>query len=223
MAAYQAAKAQAGRDADAQVKLALWCEAHGLSAERIKHLTLATLLDPSNAAARGLLGLVAYQGKWSGPTRSAAGQRDPARKAALREYLERRARTPDRAEDHWKLALWCDQNGLKPQAVAHLHRVVELDPRREAAWKRLGFKKQNGQLGQARRRRGREGRARGPDARRTSHWKPRLEKWRDGLAGRDRSRRAAAEEALGQMTDPAPCPWSGWSSSGATSPTSESP
>src|SRR5690349_15624255 len=41
LATYEAARARAGQDADAQVKLALWCEAHGLSAERLKHLTLA--------------------------------------------------------------------------------------------------------------------------------------------------------------------------------------
>src|SRR5271157_2608279 len=67
LAAYHEAATRAGRDANAQVKLALWCEAHGLSAERIKHLALATLSDPGNAAARGLLGLVRYQGKWQRP------------------------------------------------------------------------------------------------------------------------------------------------------------
>src|SRR3954449_5931865 len=107
--AYEAAKQQAERTADAQVKLALWCEAHGLSAERLKHLTLATLLDPSHAAARGLLGLVSYGGKWQHPDE--AGRQvaeEPARKAALREYLELRSKTPDRADDQWRLSLWCD-------------------------------------------------------------------------------------------------------------------
>ncbi len=60
LSAYEAAQAKVGRDADAHVKLALWCEAHGLTAERIKHLMLATLINPSNATARGLLGLVAH-------------------------------------------------------------------------------------------------------------------------------------------------------------------
>ena len=56
--AYRAAAARAGRDADAQVRLALWCEARGLSAERLKHLALAVMADPNHATARGLLGLV---------------------------------------------------------------------------------------------------------------------------------------------------------------------
>ena len=56
LAAYQEAATKAGRDANAQVKLRSWCESHGLSAERIKHLALATLSDPTNAAARRLAG-----------------------------------------------------------------------------------------------------------------------------------------------------------------------
>src|SRR5262245_54452537 len=94
LAAYRAANAKAERTADAHVKLALWCEAHGLDAERLKHLTLATLLDPSHAAARGLLGLVSQGDKWQRPDEaSRQAAEDPARMAALREYLERRTRT----------------------------------------------------------------------------------------------------------------------------------
>ncbi len=56
--AYQAAKAAAGRTPDDQVRLAYWCEAHGLGAERMRHLAQAVLADPNHFAARGLLGLV---------------------------------------------------------------------------------------------------------------------------------------------------------------------
>src|SRR3954466_12122535 len=87
---YEAALAEVGRTADAQVKLALWCEAHGLSAERLKHLTLATLLDPGHAAARGLLGLISYQGRWTRPEEvGRAEQADPARSQLFKEYLDR--------------------------------------------------------------------------------------------------------------------------------------
>ncbi|MEO6808429.1 MAG: hypothetical protein ABI353_04895, partial [Isosphaeraceae bacterium] len=60
MKAYQDAKAQAGRDPEKHVQLALWCEAHGLSNERLVHLARAVLADPTNAATRGLMGLVPY-------------------------------------------------------------------------------------------------------------------------------------------------------------------
>ena len=40
--------------------------------------------------------------------------------------------------------MWCEQNDLKSQATAHLFRTVQLDPSRDSAWKRLGFKRING-------------------------------------------------------------------------------
>src|SRR5205823_4762572 len=92
--AYETAETDAGHDAKAHVRLALWCEAHGLTSERMKHLALAVLYDPSNALARGLMGLVAYQGKWERP--EVVGRRieeDPARRELIREYLDRRAQT----------------------------------------------------------------------------------------------------------------------------------
>src|SRR5689334_17826626 len=85
--AYEEARAKVGRDADAQVKLALWCEAHGLTAERVKHLALAVLADPTNATARGLMGLVAYRGKWERPERvSDRVKADEAETAKLADY-----------------------------------------------------------------------------------------------------------------------------------------
>ena len=204
--AYQEAKAKVGHDADAQVKLALWCEAHGLSAERIKHLTLATLANPGNAAARGLLGLVLYQGKWQRPDDvSRQAHDDPARQAILKEYLARRVRAADKPDDHWRLALWCDENGLKEQTTIHLRRVVTLDPKREAAWRRLGFKKQGSQWvkpelaaaektefeAQTPRQQDLEAKARTPGRRAECPLK---------------GKSAAAEEALGEITDPCAVP-----------------
>ncbi len=93
LAAYEAAKTGVGHDPDAHVRLALWCEAHGLRAERIKHLALAVLHDPSHAMARGLMGLVAYRGRWQRP--DAVGERikeDAELNTALAEYNARRAK-----------------------------------------------------------------------------------------------------------------------------------
>ena len=64
---YQAAAAKASRDPQAHLELAIWCEAHGMEAERLKHLTLASSIDPHNAAARGMMGLVPYRGQWLPP------------------------------------------------------------------------------------------------------------------------------------------------------------
>ena len=97
-AAYQSAAAKAGKNAVAHVQLALWCEAHGLSAERTKHLNLAISLDPANTLARGLLGLVAFQGKWTNPKQVEQEiQDDPKYQALFREYQDRRVHTPQRS------------------------------------------------------------------------------------------------------------------------------
>src|SRR5262245_4768806 len=86
---YEVARRQAGRDASAHVRLALWCEAHGLTAERMEHLRQAAALDPRNAVARGLMGLVDYKGKWERPE---AVQKhvhtDADYQNLIREYLD---------------------------------------------------------------------------------------------------------------------------------------
>jgi Pretoxin HINT domain len=201
-AAYRAAAEKAGKDAGAHVRLALWCEAHGMTAERMKHLATAVLHDPGNAMARGLLGMVAYNGKWERPdevTREAKD--DPKRRALMQEYLDRRAKTPEVADAHLKLADWCEQNGLKPQATAHYQRVLRLDPRREAAWRHLGFKKVGGrwvnpeQLAAERTRVEEQQRA-------DRRWKPILERARAGLQSKTASRRADAEQVLSRITEP---------------------
>jgi hypothetical protein len=215
--AYEAARKEAGRDAKSQIGLALWCEAHGMTAERMKHLAAAVLQDPSNALARGLMGLIAHDGKWERPEDIAReAKQDPKRQALMQEYLERRAKAPDKADEQWKLALWCDQYGLKEQAIAHFHAVLRLDSRREGAWRHLGFKKVGGRWVKpewqeaARLEADEQGRA-------NKRWKPILERWRTGLSSRDRARRAEAEAGLTSVTDPRAVPmvWAVFVSRGA--------
>ena len=135
-------RASAGRDADAQVRLALWCEAHGLERERLKHLAMAVLADPSNVMARGLMGLVEYGGKWKRPEAVAdAIKADVKHADLLAEYAGRRVRTPVKPDAQWKLALWCEEKGLRDKARAHLATVVRLDPTHAEAWKKLGYRK----------------------------------------------------------------------------------
>ena len=91
--AYEALRLKAGKAPQAQVKLALWCEAHGLDAERLKHLAQAVLADPGNATARGLLGLVRFGGRWGSP--ETIGERvraDGDRAARLADYNGRRVK-----------------------------------------------------------------------------------------------------------------------------------
>jgi Pretoxin HINT domain len=101
MKAYAAEKAAASRDANGQVTVALWCESHRLEPERIKHLALAVLSDPKHAAARGLMGLLPYQGKWETPDSVGAKiQADAKLSAKLAEYNARRDRLDALARGH---------------------------------------------------------------------------------------------------------------------------
>ncbi len=186
--AYEAAKTQAGHDAKAHVRLALWCEAHGMSAERMKHLAMAVLYDPSNALARGLMGLVAYQGKWERPEAIQQEiQDDPTRHNLIREYLERRALAPRKPDAQARLATWCEQKGLKEQAIAHFTEAVRLDPSREATWRHLGYKKQGSRWIKAD-----ELAADRLAADRQRHadkqWEPKLKRLRESLESKDPAR-----------------------------------
>jgi Pretoxin HINT domain len=199
---YREARAQAGRSPEEQVKLALWCEAHGLTAERLHHLTLAVLADPKNVVARGLMGLVSHDGRWQRPEAVSEKARADADLAArLADYNGRRARTPDQADAQWKLALWCEENGLRSEATAHFLAVVRLDPSRENAWKKLGCKKYEGRwLNDA----AIAAEKAEVEAQKLAEkkWKPLLEKYRDALKGKDQAKRLEAEKALDDLTDP---------------------
>jgi hypothetical protein len=200
-ATYEQLRAAAGRDAEAQVKLALWCEAHGLEKERLRHLAVATMADPSHALARGLMGLVEYNGKWKRPEAVARDLKtDMARADLLAEYNGRRVKAAVTVAAQHKLALWCEEKGLKDEARAHLATVVRLDPNHADAWKRLGYKKVgNNWTTDAQ-----------SVAQKTEHtvqqeadkrWKPRLEHLRDALSHKG-VKKDEAERELATLTDP---------------------
>jgi Pretoxin HINT domain len=138
--AYETARNSAGRDADAHTRLALWCEARGMDAERIKHLTIAVLVEPSHAVARGLLGRVADGKDWRKPEQiSKRIGDDPNLSATLAKYRLKRARTLLTVDAQWELAAWCEQHGLKPESKAHYSAVTRFDPARADAWRKLGY------------------------------------------------------------------------------------
>lgn len=195
-AEYEAARATFGTGADDQVRLALWCEEHGLEAERNRHLARAVLIDPSNTRARALLGQVADdRGHWHGPEAA----RGPS-VARLAEYNGRRARMEDTADGHWKLALWCEQVGLGQEALAHFTTVTRLDPDRAAAWKRLGFRQFRGRWATGEEI-AREKAESEDQARADRHWRSRLERLRNSLFDRDPDRRALSEREISGIDD----------------------
>jgi hypothetical protein len=195
-----AATADAGRDADSHVRLALQCERQGMTSERLRHLVMAVLIEPSHAVARGLMGMVQVDGRWRRPDQSATlAQSDAEQATVLAEYNTRRARMHNTADDHWQMALWCADHGLGPEAAAHFTAVTRLDPRRDAAWKHLGFAKHNGrwktadQIAAERVERDAQNAA-------DRHWRPRLRQWRQDL--NNSAKRVQADTALSKVTDP---------------------
>ncbi|WP_435020366.1 polymorphic toxin-type HINT domain-containing protein [Tundrisphaera sp. TA3] len=199
-AAYEAERDRAGADADSQIRLALWCEAHGLPAERLKHLALACLRDPKNTAARGLMGVVRFRDRWASPEKVASQLSDDAAyTATLAAYRERRAKAPQSAEGQARLAQWCEENGLIDESKAHHAIALRFDPNRELSRRKLGFK--------------RDGRRWVTDAQLLAEKEEaRLQgeadqKWKASLLDararlNDREKRAQASEDLANVTDP---------------------
>ncbi len=132
-------------------------------------------------------------------------QSDPAYQALVKEYLERRSKTPGTADGKLRLAAWCQEKGLKEQARAHYEAVLRLDPSREVALRHLGYQKHGGRWAK-------------PDdlaaeklenehqRHADAHWKPRLEKIREGLENPHKARREKAENAMAEVTDPRAVP-----------------
>src|SRR5262245_11886130 len=126
---YEALKHKAGKDPQAQVKLALWCEAHGLNPQRLKHLAQAVLADPANATARGLLGLIRFGGRWESVEN--IGERikaDEERAALLAEYNGRRAGLVEKER-----RLQALREGLKEAARPEAAYAAQLKAKRELA------------------------------------------------------------------------------------------
>lgn len=199
---YQSVAAAAGRDADSQVALALWCESRGMAAERLKHLTRAVLIAPDSAAARGLLGMVRRGDRWVRPEDALTGlARDPSAQETMKQYLAKRAATAYRAEPQRDLARWCEQHGLPEQALAHYKAVLRLDPNRESLWKKLGYRKSGGRWvlpEEAAAQKSHAESQRIADIR----WKPILERLRDQYIDKDEKTRRGAQGKLDAITDP---------------------
>jgi hypothetical protein len=145
LAEYASTAARTKLDAAGHVRLALWCESHGMASERKEQLQQAVAADPSQATARGLLGQVADRGSWvPAETMPERIHGDQARWATLVEYNAKRAELRDTADAHWSLAVWCEQHGLPAEAAAHFTVVTRLAPERTEAWRKLGCRKYQG-------------------------------------------------------------------------------
>lgn len=84
---YAAEKRKTRDTPDGHVRLAEWCAANGLAAERVRHLERAVELDPDHAAARRALGFEKKDSQWV--KRTARKSKRPS-DAALRAQREAR-------------------------------------------------------------------------------------------------------------------------------------
>ncbi len=204
--AYTQARTEAGRDSEAHVRLALWCEQHGLTSRRLEHLALALMADPANTTARGLMGLIRDANTWRKPEQVAERwQADADRAATLAEYNARRAKTPMTAHEQFQLAAWCEQQDLMPEAIAHFSAVVRLDPSNAEAWRRLGCKKHKGRWMTPEQVKASVAEAEA-QAKADRTWGPKLSLLKACLRSPDPERRDRAERELVEVIDPRAVP-----------------
>ena len=164
------------------------------------------MTDPDHPTARGLLGQVAFRGRWRRPEDIGALLAGDTRFSAARsEYAARRGLMKNSADAHWRLALWCEQAGLETEAVAHVVAVTRREPAREAAWRRLGCQEHRGRWLRPEQIAA-EAAALEAQKKADRSWKPLLAKWKSALALPDDSKRNRAEANLAGVTDPLAVP-----------------
>ena len=137
---YEAARERAGKGPDGLVRLALWCERHGLPDERVRNLALAS------AAARRREG--ARPARDGEARRALAGGVRGVRRCGPRrpDPVQRPSRGDQPSPGRGSLATGALVREARAQARAraHLAAVVQMEPSRQAAWHHLGYRLHKG-------------------------------------------------------------------------------
>ena len=191
-------------EVDSLIQRALWAEARGLGTERRQVLEQALRADPDNPRAHGLLGQVNDRDHWADPADVARGLgNDPLQADALAEYRAVRKASAATADDHRRLAAWCERHGLVMQAVAHLTAVTSLEPGDESAWRRIGYRRSGGRWVSPKQAQDEAVEA-AIQAKADVQWQTRLAAWK--AAARDKAGRGAAVRSLDAVRDPRAVP-----------------
>ena len=120
------------------VETALKMEAAGAAdLERDANLELALNYDKDYAPAHWARGEVFENGKWQ--TMEEASRKYAAH-PYLRAYEKKRKESRDTEAEHWELAKWCEARSMWQQKYAHLCRVLEINPKNDAARVALGWR-----------------------------------------------------------------------------------
>ena len=96
--------------------------------------------------------------------------------------------------------MWCDEQGLKDQALAHFTMAVQLDPYHESTWKQLGYVKRRGRW-MLREQVAADEREADEKRKADKRWEPLLRKWNGWLG--DKVRREEAEGLWRTSSNPA--------------------
>ncbi len=100
------------------------------------------MIGPTLVAAALLVGQTPAPAQSAGkPTTTPTATAEDNSAKAHAEYNALKEKTPMTAASQWKLAIWCEEHGLKDIAYVHFGEVIRLDPKRDGAWRKLGFKK----------------------------------------------------------------------------------
>ncbi len=117
----------------------------------------------------------------------------------LAEYNRLKDQTPNSADAQWKLALWCESKGLKAESLVHLAAVLKLDPKRAAAWQKLGFKKKGNRWVSDQ-----QLQDEAKQAVQDKVWVARLRKWHAHVHGGPKQ--AVVQAEMAEVTDPTAVP-----------------
>ncbi len=182
--------------AETLVQEALHLEIYGMQSKRDQLLREAAE-DGACKQARWHQGLIQYKGKWvpASELASASGlDRD------LQKYHARRGEAENTAESQLRLANWCREMDLPAQEVAHLNRVIQLNPNHTQARRRLGYVQVDGiwvtrqEMYEAR-----------VDARNImknmAKWRPRMHELRSQMAQRSIKKQEAAAQQILALSD----------------------
>ena len=107
---------------------------------RTKAIAKCLLLNPDDVKARGLAGYVRYHGEWIKHVQvSDMLNRINSNSSIYLEYNRKKSHLHTNSEDHWKLANWCDRNGLIDEARSHYIVSGCLNSNRVSAWEKVGY------------------------------------------------------------------------------------
>ena len=201
-AAEGATKAERSQNASELVQQALQLEAYGMDDKRDELLDQALEQDEQCAEAMWHRGYVRFRNRWMTADEVIALNGQDSQQAA---YEAARDEAPDTVQGQWELALWCNDRGLLEQEVAHLTRVLQIDPDHAQARERLGFRRFDGNwvsqediaTSQLRGAALRDSLAR---------WSAKLQKDVQLLADSNEKRRALAADRIRAIDDPAAIP-----------------